>query len=140
VRVDESPSSIPHGAAVVVFRRIFDRIEYLLLHRAWRGRDYQGDWAWGSPGGTREAWEDAASCAHRELLEETGLDLYCRPVPVGSETVALFVAEAPHTAEVVLSHEHDAYLWVDARTAVAKCLPKEVSADLLQIIRMVETE
>jgi 8-oxo-dGTP pyrophosphatase MutT (NUDIX family) len=65
----------PTGTVIAVCRRHGDRVEWLVLHRAHRGPEYDGDWAWGSPSGCRLPGEAVEACAHRELLEETGLNL-----------------------------------------------------------------
>src|ERR1700722_21017802 len=64
----------PRGAMVVV-RRADGRggHEYLMLHRALQGPDYEGDWAWTPPSGSRQPGESVLAAARRELTEETGL-------------------------------------------------------------------
>jgi 8-oxo-dGTP pyrophosphatase MutT (NUDIX family) len=123
---------------VVVFRRRRGEVEYLLLHRAQWGRDFCGDWAWGSPGGHREVAERALACAQRELLEETGLTLICRPVAVGDGRLAYFTAEAPVEAEVTLSGEHDAFCWTDREAVMDVCLPRWVAEDFAGIADLVD--
>jgi hypothetical protein len=70
----------PHGATIVVASRAPQGWRYVLLHRAHRGPDWAGDWAWTPPAGSRKPGEDVTACAVRELEEETGLRA-C-PVPV----------------------------------------------------------
>src|SRR5258708_6028671 len=67
-------SDEPHGAAIVVRRRSAQGARaYLLLHRAYRGPDYDGDWAWTPPSGARLPREPVLAGALRELAEETGI-------------------------------------------------------------------
>jgi 8-oxo-dGTP pyrophosphatase MutT (NUDIX family) len=111
----------PHGAAVAVWRERGGTREWLLLHRAHHGPDYEGDWAWTSPTGARLPGEQVDDCAARELREETGLEL---PLTrVGGDEWALYVAEAPPHAEVTLDPEHDRYEWLPYEEAVDRCLP-----------------
>lgn len=110
------------GATVVVRRGD----EYLVLHRAIH--DHDGDWAWGPPGGLRDAGESYEETAARELFEETGLDLPLTLVSEGPWTT--FAAEAPADAEVTLSHEHDRYEWLPLEQACARCLPEIVAAGI----------
>jgi len=44
----------PFGALIVVYRRTQEATEFLVLHRAHAGPEFQGDWAWGPPSGMRE--------------------------------------------------------------------------------------
>jgi 8-oxo-dGTP pyrophosphatase MutT (NUDIX family) len=116
----------PYGATVVVRRRG----EVLLLHRAHEGPDYDGDWAWTPPSGSRLPGESPDGCARRELREEAGLDLEPVRVPSPYDDWAYYVAEAPFDAEVVLDAEHDAYRWVTVEDARTLCKPPRVAATL----------
>src|SRR5919199_5477595 len=115
----------PWVVAVVVWRHAPERDgrEYLVLHRHHEGAEYAGDWAWTPPAGARQPGEAAEAAARRELREEVGLALPLTAIPSGSDDVALFAAEAPADAELVLDPEHDRYEWVPLDAAVARCLP-----------------
>ena len=110
------------GATVVVRRGD----EYLVLRRV----EYHanGDWEWTPPAGASEGDETALETAVRELREETGLELPLRLVR--DAEWALFVAEAPADARIVLSDEHDAYDWVSLDEACVRCTPVIVGAGL----------
>ncbi len=129
------------GVAVVVWRRRAE-LEVLLLHRSLFGEDFSGDWAWTTPGGARERDEPPAVTAARELSEETGLTLACRPVRSAVAEaqreieVDVFVAEATADADVRLSDEHDRYEWVRPDD-LDRCLPSWVGQmyrDVLEIV------
>src|SRR5215475_11372560 len=123
----------PTGTVVAVFRRHGDRVEWLVLHRAHRGLDYDGDWAWGSPSGCRLPGEAVEVCAQRELLEETGLNL--EPALLLDDVRwPVFLVEVPPGAEVRLSAEHDAYRWVDLDTATNLIKPERVAAQLSRAV------
>jgi 8-oxo-dGTP pyrophosphatase MutT (NUDIX family) len=124
----------PYGAMTVVYRRGTGALEYLLLHRPY-GADYEGDWAWGPPAGGRFPGEDVDLCAARETLEETGLDLPVRRTDVPSADWFVYLAEAPESAEVRLSHEHDRYEWLPLDRAAARILPERVRACLIEAAR-----
>lgn len=63
-----------HGAdAVVMIIRDGSDEHMLLIHEY---RMELGRWIYGLPGGLIEAGESAEDCAGRELMEETGLELY----------------------------------------------------------------
>jgi 8-oxo-dGTP pyrophosphatase MutT (NUDIX family) len=117
----------PHGATVVVWRRLPDNaIELLLLHRAHHGPDYAGDWAWTPPAGSRFPGEDVDACAARELHEEAGLELPMTRFE-RAPNWATYVARAPADAVVTLhDREHDKYQWVDVETALAIVKPDMV--------------
>jgi 8-oxo-dGTP pyrophosphatase MutT (NUDIX family) len=118
------------GAAVVVWRRGEHGPEILLLHQSVRGPDYDGDWAWSSPGGSLDPGETLEECAARELLEETGLDVPVVRVAVADLPVAVFTCEVRREHEVVLSEEHDRFEWVSFDDACARCRPEKVVTTL----------
>jgi 8-oxo-dGTP pyrophosphatase MutT (NUDIX family) len=129
------------GVAVVVWRRRAE-LEVLLLHRSLFGKDFNGDWAWTTPGGAREPDEPPAVTAARELSEETGLTLACRPVrsPVAEAhreiEVDVFVAEASADADVRLSDEHDRYEWVRLAD-LDRCSPSWVGQMYREVLDIV---
>jgi 8-oxo-dGTP pyrophosphatase MutT (NUDIX family) len=120
----------PVGASIAVWRRRGDRREWLLLHRAAAGPDYEGDWAWTPPAGARLIGESIEECARRELREETGLELDCSATSCGTSDWAVFVAEATGEAEVRLDEEHDRFEWLSLDEAIERCLPAQVGDTL----------
>ena len=91
----------------------------------------EGDWAWTSPAGARQPGEAPSAAARRELLEEVGLELpLTGPLAHLTDDVALFAAEAPADAEIVLDAEHDRYEWVTLEEGVRRCLPAVVGKAL----------
>lgn len=120
----------PRASSVVVWRQAVGGREYLLLHRAHRGPDYTGDWAWTPPSGARQPGETPEEAATRELREEAGLKLDFTPVAHVIDEVALFCAEAPLDAEVRLDPEHDAFAWLSLDEAAPRCLPSVVGESL----------
>jgi predicted metal-dependent hydrolase len=117
----------PFGCSIVVWRARDRRREYLVLHRRTPlGPDYEGEWAWTPPSGARHPGENPHESAARELLEETGLQLEVARGGVGDDEWAVYVAEAPSEADIVLNNEHDRFRWVTAAEAERLCLPATV--------------
>ena len=104
-----------------------------MLHRAHEGPDYAGDWAWTPPSGARQPGEDADAAAARELREETGLELPLTRIESPNPDVALFLAEAPGDAAVMLDTEHDTHRWLPLDAAAKLCLPAAVADGLRSV-------
>jgi 8-oxo-dGTP pyrophosphatase MutT (NUDIX family) len=111
---------------VSVFRFLSDHPEFLLLRRAPFESLYPGIWQI-ITGSLRES-ETALQGAGREVLEEIGVaPIRFWVVPhvsafydAGVDRISLiphFAAQLTPEAEVVLSHEHDLYEWVEFREA-----------------------
>lgn len=129
----------PFGATVVVHRDgASGEREFLLLHRAYDGPDYEGDWAWTPPSGARYPGEAIAECARRELEEETGLKLEPAPVSRGRGDWALFLANAGRDDRIRTSDEHDRYVWAPLKTALGLCRPDRVSRSLREAARLLD--
>lgn len=121
----------PHGAAVMVRRPsvLADGHEYLILHRAHHGPDYDGDWAWTPPSGSRRPGEEVLVCAIRELGEETGLRERPRPVAVSEVDWAVFALEIPWGTPIMVDGtEHDGLEWVSYAEARIRCRPAVLAA------------
>lgn len=122
----------PYGAAVVVAALSPQGLMVLLLHRAHRGPDYNGEWAWTPPSGGRAPGEPVIACACRELLEETGID--GEPVPIRIEETewALFRLEVPWGLSVRIDgDEHDRYEWVPVENALRRCKPAAIAEEIM---------
>lgn len=74
----------------------------------------------------------------RELKEEAGLDLPLVASELGDPNWPQFLAEAPELVEVVLSAEHDAWEWVEAREACDRCHPAVVSDSMRRALAFLE--
>jgi 8-oxo-dGTP pyrophosphatase MutT (NUDIX family) len=100
-----------------------ERNEALVLHRSpWPGhedRSHMPD----LPGGLVEKGESPSNATKREIKEETGIEVHEDQLVMGytktffddpkdqSHTKFLNVCQLDHTPEVVLSHEHESYVW-----------------------------
>lgn len=120
----------PFGAMVVVYRRSPSRL--LMLHRSHHGPDYEGDWAWTPPSGSRQPGEDIAACAVRELAEEAGIEgVDITPLEVNSHQWKHFGCELPASTPVrLVDPEHDRYEWLPVRDALVRVRPQLVLTDL----------
>ena len=114
---------------VCPFRIRRDRGEYLLLRRAAREALYPGLWQFVT--GRVEEGETAHRAALRELREETAaaparfwvvpaINAFYDASADEIRPVALFAVELESGAEVRLSAEHDAFLWLPAAEARRK--------------------
>jgi len=122
----------PHGATIVVASPSPQGWRYVLLHRAHRGPDWEGDWAWTPPAGSRKPGEDVTACAVRELQEETGLHGDPQPVLTGDVGWAVFALEVPWgTTIAVDGTEHDRFEWVTFAEARQRCRPAALQESFL---------
>ncbi len=121
----------PHGAQIVVRRPALQargEMEYLLLHRAARGPDYEGDWAWTPPSGARLPGEPVLTAAERELAEEAGISgAELVPVDLSGGWAAFALMAGPGT-QVRLDAEHDRFAWLPADQAARRCTVEDVAA------------
>jgi 8-oxo-dGTP pyrophosphatase MutT (NUDIX family) len=119
----------PHGATIVVASHAPHGWRYLLLHRGHHGPDYDGDWAWTPPSGSRKPGEDVTACAIRELCEETGLRERPRPVAASAIDWAVFALEIPWGTQIAVDGtEHDRLEWVSYAEACLRCRPAALAA------------
>lgn len=130
----------PYGAMIVVFRRCRAGTEYLLLHRAHHGPDYEGPWAWGPPSGARYPGEDIDRCAARELLEETGIKAEPRAVDGLDGDWPVYLLEVASDVSLLLSAEHDRYLWLPFEEAAARIQPQIVRDAFCATVEMLQQE
>lgn len=106
---------------------IVHKDKVLILREAKTYKDGTNIGKYGLPGGRINPAESFFDALAREIKEETGLKVeVVKPVHVGewwpnikgqkNHIVAVFVLCNSRTDEVVLSDEHDSYVWVDAKT------------------------
>ena len=127
----------PYGATIVVYRHV-PELELLLLHRAVRGAEYEGDWAWTPPAGARFPAEPIDECAARELHEETGIDAWPTAVEPEDDGWLVYALEVAVNADVRLDDEHDRYEWVTPANALTRCRPAVVASGISAAIRSIE--
>ena len=120
----------PRGASVIVYREGQSRMELLVLHRAHRGPDFEGDWAWTPPSGARKPGEDIDLVAQRELAEETGLQGEPERKPCGNEHWFVYQYQHISSDPIIVDQEHDRYEWVSIREAMRRCRSDGVSAQI----------
>ncbi|MEZ5412772.1 MAG: NUDIX domain-containing protein [Opitutaceae bacterium] len=125
----------PRGVAVIVYRSCAGGVEILILHRAHKGPDYEGDWAWTPPSGARQPGEAALAVAKRELAEETGITGEPMLTQSGSEHWFVYGLEVGPETQVSMDAEHDRYEWVSLPEAICRCQPEAVSQQLKNVGR-----
>ncbi len=101
---------------------------------------------WEMPGGKLETKEQATSGAIREVLEETGLFVYClRPISVHSSfkeqiqkqvvRIAFLCEMEDNQQQVKLSSDHSGYRWVDEKN-----LPDRLSTFTAYTLQMLKEQ
>ncbi len=126
-------SEPPYGASIVVYRWQRDGCQLLVLHRAKRPVTTGADWEWTPPGGARLPDEPIKVCVRRELYEETGLALQPRTTRHGTPEWMVYAVEVTDDAVVQLDQEHDAFAWLPAAEAAARCHPPFVGEYMLRV-------
>lgn len=104
-----------------IFYQNDNKTEYLILKRSSKSKKYSGMWQVVT--GKIEKDEKAFQAAYREADEESGLEFtdFCHVPYIGSfydarkdkiQNIPVFAAKSK-TKDVVLSHEHSDYKWVN---------------------------
>ncbi|PIO71332.1 putative Bis(5'-nucleosyl)-tetraphosphatase [Teladorsagia circumcincta] len=117
-------STVVRAAGLVVFRRISDRVEFLLLQASY------SPYHWTPPKGHVDPGEDEWVAALRETKEEAGilqeqLKIYedCHEtlryeVKGKPKTVKYWLALLKNPDDVKLSHEHQMWKWAELDEAI----------------------
>lgn len=101
--------------------------------------DAFGAGTWENIGGNMQFGEDFEQALQREFLEEVGLTVHVKELlyastfltnPTRQIIILVFLCEANST-EVVLSNEHEQFLWVTQDEAIS-LLPKAIIDDFKQ--------
>ena len=103
--------------------------EVLIVREAKTYDEGTGEGRYHLPGGRLNEGESYIDGLHREIREETGLDIEPgRPVYVGEwrptikgiprQIIAIFTVCTPKSTTVRLSEEHDHFAWVDPKNRV----------------------
>jgi 8-oxo-dGTP pyrophosphatase MutT (NUDIX family) len=114
-----------YSAGIVAYFKTGDTIEYLLLH-------YLGG-HWDFPKGKLEAGETKEQAALRELEEETSLSVSIDPgfdisysytfkdknKQMIAKTVYFYTGQT-NSKDVIISHEHQGYMWLDYEQSLYK--------------------
>jgi len=105
----------------------------LLLRRALSSRHHGGKWEF--PGGKNDPGEDFESALHREVAEETALQVeFGRVVGAGESRLPdrrvayLFIEGRVCGGELRLSDEHDAFAWIPRRELTRQDLSPQFRA------------
>lgn len=98
---------------------------------------------WDYPGGCLKDWETPLECLAREVEEETGIEIETAKARLfhqahwlvdgeakNGQMVALFYIVPIGTVDVVISEEHDDYVWIDPRQPV----PGNMSGSAVRIL------
>ncbi|HEX6593698.1 MAG TPA: NUDIX domain-containing protein [Bacillota bacterium] len=120
----------PYGVGIVVYKIRDGSIYYLILRRSWKN---QGDnWEWGPPGGARLPGEKIEDCMKRELYEETGLKKSAVLTEIGDKTWFVYCLQIKRGTNIILSSEHDQFMWAPLEKAIEKCSPDLIKRQIKQ--------
>lgn len=61
--IERTRASLWRNGSRLCYRQTESQAEFLVLHRAHSGPDYEGDWAWTPPAVARQAGEEIDACA-----------------------------------------------------------------------------
>ena len=86
----------PFGASIIVYRISASSLEFLILHRAHKGVDFEGDWAWTPPAGARFPKENMKKFLH-DIENKGGEGVVVR------DSTALYIAKRTSKALKVKS-------------------------------------
>ena len=123
---------------VAVKALIVSNGKFLIIRRSSQARHKEG--AWDFPGGRLEFGESAEDALIREVSEEVGLDISYKRI-IGSWTfmknestqvVGLTFLCKTLTDKVILSHEHDDFIWISEQE-IDKYLSEEVANALYKL-------
>ncbi|MCX7833031.1 MAG: NUDIX domain-containing protein [Ignavibacteria bacterium] len=112
----------------IIYRKTHEGIKYLLLKRSNYTNIYPGIWQIVT--GTLKGKESAASCAIREIKEETGIEIkrfFAFPKVSQFYTlkndlvniIPMFIAET-NNENIRISNEHTKFLWLNYEDAYKK--------------------
>ena len=109
---------MPKPFSLTVKAVIFDaERRCLLVRRSAVNQRFAGCWEW--PGGKVDPGEDFAAGLHREVREETGLEVVLTTLAGATQfelpavhVILLCLEAQPLTTAVRLSEEHDEFAWV----------------------------
>jgi aminoglycoside 6'-N-acetyltransferase len=127
----------PIGSSVIVRRAVAGGWEFLVLHRAHHGPDYEGDFAWTPPAGCRRPGEPVFDAAIRELAEESGIAAVPWAVDLAGRWVTWGLT-VPADTPVRLDAEHDRFEWLGAEAAIERIRPREAIAPIGKVEAMPE--
>lgn len=127
-----------HGAVIAIIKNQDNK--YLIIQRS--STDEDGAGLWDLAGGSCDSDDVHIDCI-REVSEETGLDLhvdnlifykhlkYICPWKNEDKVSFIFLAENINSDDIILSHEHDDFKWVNIQELKSYEFYKDGLTDLI---------